>query len=89
MNTQRKYTVEYIHPHAGTIKAPFGPTVCEIADGAFSDRNALAAALRAAGVLCKGARLTGFRAEGNRTIAFPRVPGLTTYWHSVTITPVD
>lgn len=58
-------------------------------DSSFSDRKTLGAALRKAGVLSKGARIQNMRVEGDRTIIFPICPGLSTYWHAITISPKE
>lgn len=56
-----KYEVQYAHVTAG-------PASAELPDNCFSDRKTLGAALRAAGILAAGARLRGFRTEGDRVI---------------------
>lgn len=83
----RSYMARYVHqisPKPTDVGGPF----C-IRDGAWSDRKTLAAALRKAGVLDSGARVREFRVEGERIIVFPSMPGMTTYWHSVILTPND
>jgi hypothetical protein len=55
----------------------------QIPDGAFADRNALGAALRAAGVLNSGHRVRSFRTEGDKVIAFPS--GACNIWQSIII----
>jgi hypothetical protein len=73
------YRVQFIHkiaPRDTDVES------ADIPDGAFSDSRTLARALRDAGMLVKGSRVRGFRAEGNRVIVFPD-RGI---WHSLTLT---
>lgn len=83
----RAYAVRYVHKIAPSDKDTKGP-VC-INDNAFSNSKTLGAALRKAGVLISGGQVRNFRVEGENTIVFPSVPGLTTYWHSIILTPDD
>lgn len=78
------YSVRYVHKISPSSKDT-GPDVV-IPDGAFSNKNTLARALRNVKVLGAGARIRTFRVEGNQVIVFPMMPGLTTYWHSVILT---
>lgn len=83
----RSYEVQPIHkisnkPHE---KAAVLLTGVVLPDGAFSDKKALAKALREARVLPAGTSLQAMRVEGEKTIAFPR-GGL---WHAYIITPED
>lgn len=50
----REYKVDYHHPRGGVS---LGRNVC-LNDASFSDRKALGKALRSAGVLSSGARVT-------------------------------
>jgi hypothetical protein len=81
-----KYSVRYVHKVAPSTN-DVGPDV-EIPNGAFSDSRTLAGALRRSGALVSGARVATFRVEGDKTIVFPFLPGSTTYWHAVILTPV-
>lgn len=48
----------------------------------------LAAALRKGHVLGTGGRIRQFRTEaGGKIVAFPSMPGMTTYWHAITLEP--
>jgi hypothetical protein len=79
------YTTHYAHKTSN----PNGPTPGDnvsLPVGAFNNRNTLGKALREAGVLIKGARVTEFRVEGNRVSVFPTCPGLTTYHHCIILT---
>ena len=58
-------------------------TTVELADGAFSNRNTLGAALREGGCLAKGERLMGFRTEAGKVVAFPAGGSV---WHSIILT---
>lgn len=81
----RTYNTHYVHK----ISNPNGPTPGDdvvLSDSAFSDRNTLGKALREAGVMLKGARVSSFRVEGDRTLVFPVCPGLTTYHHCIILT---
>lgn len=75
------YSVKYVHKISSSAK-DVGPDVT-LPGGAFSDSKTLGKALRKAGVLTSGGKVTNFRVEGNRVIIFPSVPGMTTYWHSI------
>jgi hypothetical protein len=79
-----KYHVRFVHKIA---PRDYDVSECELPDGAFADRNTLAKTLRACRVLCKGARVREMRVEGDKIVVFPTVPGLTTYWHAVILTP--
>ncbi len=78
------YSVRYVHKIAPR-DTDTGPDVT-LHDGAPSDRKTLGKALRAAGVLSSGARVREYRAEGDKLIVFPIMPGMTTYWHAVVLT---
>ena len=83
-----RYHTRYVHKIAPSDR-DVGPDVT--IDGAAlantpDGRKAMGAALRAAGVLGSGARVTRVCLESDRIIIFPMMPGLTTYWHSVILT---
>jgi hypothetical protein len=80
----RIYSVRYVHKISNRGGYTAGPDVT-LPDGAFSDRRAMGAALRAAGVIPAGTRLETFRVEGSKVVAFPR--GLV--WHSVILENAD
>ncbi|KKL10220.1 hypothetical protein LCGC14_2558000 [marine sediment metagenome] len=83
----RSYMARYVHqisPRDTDVGGPF----C-IPDGAWSDRKTLGAALRKAGVLDIGARVRNFQTKDEDVTVFPSMPGMTTYWHSVILTPND
>jgi hypothetical protein len=77
----RKYEVRFVHKVSPSDK---DVKVVEIGDGAFSDRNTLAKALRDAKVLHKGGRLSNFRVKGDKVVAFPQG----SIWHSFIIKAV-
>ena len=81
------YAVKYVHKISPSDK-DVGPDVA-LPSGAFSDSKKLGAALRKAGILAAGGRVNAFRAQGDKTIVFPSVPGLTTYWHAIVLTHLD
>lgn len=81
-----RFSVHYVHPISPRL-SDVGPDV-DIPDNAFSNRKTLAAALRLQGALCPGARVTSFCVVGPNVVVFPSVPGLTSYWHSVTLAPI-
>jgi hypothetical protein len=80
----RTCSVRYVHKIAPSAK-DVGPEV-SLPDGCFSDKRALAKALRDAGVMANGARISTFRVEGDRILVFPVLPGSTTYWHAIVLT---
>jgi hypothetical protein len=80
----RTYQVNYIHPISNKGGATLGRDVC-LSDSDFADRKALAKVLRESGTLATGTRIVEMRTDGDRTIIFPRCPGMTTYWHAVTL----
>lgn len=75
------WSVRFVHKVSPRDSDRMAPV--RIPDGAWSDTRKLGAALRAVGVLGKGARVKSFRAEGDSVAVFPAMPGLTTYWHSI------
>ena len=80
-----RYHVRFVHKIAPS-EADRHPAPIEVPDGAFSDRKTLAAALRRAGVLYRGAALGSFRVEGERVVAFPNRAG---HWHSIILDPAE
>jgi len=80
----RFFSVKYVHKVSPSDN-DVGPDVV-IPGGAFSDSRKLGQALRTLGVLARGARVRSFRAEGDKVVVFPSMPGLTTYWHAVVLT---
>jgi len=78
-----RYSVRYVHKIAPSDKDK-GPDV-DLPGGAFAGSRELGKALRAAGVLLKGARVATFRSEADRVLVFPIAPGLTTYWHCIVL----
>ncbi len=77
-------TVQYVHKIAGKLAKIEGPYT--IADSALSDSKALGKALRKAKIMMSGARVQSFRVEGDKVHVFPVMPGLSTYWHCITLT---
>jgi len=75
------YDVKFVHKISPSDKDRMGPVT--MPDNAFSDRNTLAKALRDAGVLHSGDRLSNFRVEGEKVIAFPTK----SIWHAIVLTP--
>lgn len=81
------YSVKFIHKISPSDK-DVGPDV-DVLDGAFSNSRTLGRALRDLRVLLKGARVASFRVEGDKVVVFPRLPGLSTYWHAVVLTKLQ
>lgn len=92
--TQVTYSVRYVHKVAPSEK-DVGPDVTldvdrlgRVAAFVVADRRQLGADLRRLGVLLPGARIREWRREATgRIVVFPALPGLSTYWHSVILTP--
>lgn len=83
---RRSYSVRYVHK-VSSRSTDTGPDVV-LGPSDLVDKNALGAALRRQGALISGGRVREFRVEGNgRVVAFPIVPHLTTYWHSIIMEP--
>ena len=76
----KRYTITYVHMIS---TSPMDVGTCLINDNAFSDRVALAKALRDGGALPAGTRLREMRGEGDRCVVFPD-RGI---WHSLCIHP--
>ena len=72
------YSVRFVHKIS---PRDTDTAAVDLPDGAFSDRNTLGKALRAANVLSSGHRVRTFRVEGDRVIAFPS--GSCNVWHSI------
>ena len=81
------YATRFVHKIAPSDKDT-GPRV-ELDAQALTDRKTLGAALRKAKVLIKGGVVQQWRIEqGGRIVAFPSAPGMTTYWHSIILSPI-
>jgi len=84
----RVYSVRYVHKVA-TSNQDIGDDVV-LTDADLINNKTLGACLRKRGVLCKGVRVREWRAESNgKIVVFPTYPSLTTYWHSVILTPKE
>jgi len=82
------YSVQYVH--AVSSRHESFEREIHLHDSVFADRKALGAALRDAGVLGSGGRVTEYRRKDTHDwVAFPRMPGLTTYHHCVILTRTD
>ncbi len=84
----RAYKVRYTHKIAPSTK-DVGPKV-RLTATELADRKALGKALRNAGVLAHGGRVKDYcinytAGRATNVCVFPSVPGLTTYWHSITL----
>jgi hypothetical protein len=82
-----KYHVRYVHkiaPRDTDVLPEVELPPLEV----YVSRAELGKVLRDAGVMISGARVTEFRAEREGLVVFPSVPGLTTYWHSIILTPI-
>lgn len=80
------YVVRYVHKISPSEKDR-GPDVALIGPDLVSPTK-LAAALRRQGALGAGGRVRDFRVEtGGRIVAFPSMPGMSTYWHSIVMEP--
>jgi hypothetical protein len=75
-----KFLVRYVHKIAPRDS---DVSVAEIPNGAWSNRNLLAKALRDARILPSGGRLREFRVEGEKVIAFP----MASIWRAFVLTP--
>ena len=82
------YMVRYVHKISPSDKDVAGPI--HLGAGDLKDKKALGVALRKAHILMQGGSVRSFRIEGGgKVVAFPSVPGLTTYWHAIVLTPVS
>ncbi len=81
------YSVRYVHKVAPRSRG-IGPDVT-LSSVDLASRQSLGAALRKQRVLMRGARVVEFRADETSgcIVAFPSVPGLTSYWHAVILEP--
>jgi hypothetical protein len=83
----REYSVRYVHKIAPR-DTDVGPAV-RLGPAQLADPTKLAATLRKSRILFAGGRIRDFRVEpSGRVIVFPSVPGMTTYWHSIILTPL-
>lgn len=81
-----KFKTRYVHQIAPR-DTDVGPDV-EIGHDDLTSMTKLAAKLRRARVLDSGARIREMRVDNQgRIVVFPSMPGMTTYWHSVILTP--
>lgn len=83
----RAYSVRYVHKIAPSDKDVGDDVVLTDAD--LVDKKTIGAALRERGTLARGVRVHEWRIESDgKIVVFPTYPGLTTYWHSVILTPI-
>lgn len=81
------YNVRFVHKIAPSDKDT-GSRI-SLSEMALTDRKTLGAALRKAKVLIKGGAIQQWRIEtGGRVVVFPSAPGMTTYWHSIILSPI-
>jgi hypothetical protein len=87
-----KYSVRYVHKIAPSPK-DVGHNI-EMLGQDLADRvrdrdlTGLAAILRNMEVMISGCRIREARVEDGKIIVFPVCPGLSTYWHSIILTPI-
>jgi hypothetical protein len=82
----RAYSVRYVHKIAPR-DTDVGDDVT-LTDADLVDNKTIGAALRERGTLLAGVRVREWRIEPDgKIVVFPVYPGLTTYWHSVILTP--
>lgn len=82
-----RFKTRYVHKIAPR-ETDKGPNV-DLTESDLASNVHLAAKLRRAKVLDPGARVRSFRKNAQAEIVvFPTMPGLTTYWHSVILTPI-
>lgn len=79
-----KYRVRYVHKIA---PSPGDHAEAELDPNALHGKLSAGKALRDAGVLLRGARVRQIRVENGSIVVFPSMPGLSTYWHSIILTP--
>lgn len=83
-----EYAVRFIHK-ISPRDTDIGPQVT-ITDADLANAKTLAKSLRRQNALLGGARVREWRKEKDgRIVVFPTLPGMTTYWHSVILTPVQ
>lgn len=90
MTTNAKtYEVRFIHKIAPR-DTDIGDPV-KLSDDDLKDHKTLGQALRKQGALIAGGRVRrNWRVEQDgRVVVFPTVAGLTTYWHSIVLIPVE
>ncbi len=88
MTTKTRYTSRLVHKIAPSDNDTGNPV--ELSSSDFATRGTLAAALRNARILPSGGRVTNYRIETDNTIVvFPSVPGMTTFWHAIILTPAE
>ena len=86
MNKAQNYSVRYVDKFLPSSKDIGGDI--SLAPSDLTDPAKLAKAMRKGGALGAGGRVRQFRVEaGGRVVAFPTMPGMTTYWHSIILTP--
>ena len=84
-----RYSTEYVHKISNARGRTLGPHV-QLSPSDLHSTGALASALRKAKVLVQRGRIREMRREaGGRIVVFPTVPEMTTYWHSIILTPQD
>ena len=80
------YTTRFVHKISPSPN-DFGKDV-ELSESDLASKKTLGVALRKAGILMSGGQVREQRVEhSGRVVAFPSVPGLSTYWHSIILTP--
>lgn len=85
-NTVARYTVRYVHQTATQSHNPGKPVTLSPDD--LADKRSLAKALRTSGTLRPNTRIREYRVSDGEIVAFPNLPGTTTYWHSVILTEI-
>jgi hypothetical protein len=82
--TKTEYSVRFVHKVSSRPQDADGTHVW-LTPADLANKNALAKALRDQRALVPGARVREYRVQGNGAcvVAFPVLPGLTTYWHSL------
>jgi len=82
-----EYTTRFVHK-VSTSSKDVGPDATLDARD-LTDRKTIGAALRKARILIKGGSVRQWRIERDgKIVVFPVCPGLSTYWHSIILTPV-
>jgi hypothetical protein len=79
------YSVRFVHKIT-PLPTDVGPDV-SLPPLPLENKRELGRILRDADVLAPGVRVQDVRSDGQGVVLFPTVPGLTTYWHSVILTP--
>jgi hypothetical protein len=83
------FLVQYRTRYVDQIKpldTDVGPVVDLTADDTLNNKS-LGKALRKCRILMSGGRIRGFRVEndGRKIVAFPSVPGMSTYWYAIVL----